>query len=423
MSGARSFYALLALGSAAVIAVGSLVPFDFQARPWADATEAFVRAMATRALAISKSDILANLLLGLPLGFSLLGMLHAGRAVSRLRVLLFGLALLPACAVFSAAVEFAQLYAPGRSCAGLDVLAQTIGAACGMVAWLILGPWLTEQVREAATGAAPASRFLVAYVALLGFIQALPLDLNSSPADAYRKFRDGEVKPIPFSEFRTLAGDELVRRVATLLQLAGLYLPVGLLAAYVPGQFWTRRNSVLAFLAMLGIALFMELGQVLVRSRTCSATDVVIGGSAAFAGWLVGHSFRRDLHYGQTMLLGAAWGVALVWVSWQPFRTGSAPAFDWIPGMPLHGGNPMWALEAMLTKLVLFGLAGSIVAARVSSPQPPSCATPVVVGLAASAVLEFGQTHFVGHTPGITDVLLGGIGAPCGAWVTTRVRS
>ena len=58
------------------------------------------------------------------------------------------------------------------------------GAACGVVAWLFLGRWLTEEVRKAATGAAPASRFLVAYVFLLGFIQALPLDLNSSPADA-----------------------------------------------------------------------------------------------------------------------------------------------------------------------------------------------------------------------------------------------
>ena len=52
MSGARGVYALLALGSAAFIAVGSLVPFDFQSRPWADVTAAFVRAMKWAPIAI-----------------------------------------------------------------------------------------------------------------------------------------------------------------------------------------------------------------------------------------------------------------------------------------------------------------------------------------------------------------------------------
>jgi VanZ family protein len=45
-----------------------------------------------------------------------------------------------------------------------------------------------------------------------------------------------------------------------------------------------------------------------------------------------------------------------------------------------------------------------------------------MLGLAASAVFEAGQTYFAGHTPGVTDVLLGGLGALCGAWVTTRVH-
>jgi VanZ family protein len=419
---ARTVYALLALASAAFIAIGSLVPFDFQAREWSDATDAFSQAMTAQPRTISKSDTLANLMLGVPLGFALLGAICVGRAGPRARAVVFGLVLLPACAVFSAAVEFAQLYAPDRSCSGLDVLAQTIGAVCGMVAWLVFGPWLTQEVRKTATGAAPASRFLVAYVLLLGFIQALPLDFNSSPADAYRKFRDGEVKPIPFGEFGTLSGDDLLARVASLLQLAGLYLPVGLLAACVPGRFFARENLIRVLLAAVGLSLFLELGQVLVRSRTCSATDVVVGASVAVAGWLVGHGFRRSLKNGRIIVLGAVWGVALLWVSWHPFRGGASVGFDWVPGMPLQGGNPLWALEAMLTKLVLFGLAGAIVAASAGVARPHSFATPVMLGLAASAVFEVGQTDFVGHTPGVTDVLLGGLGALCGAWVTTRVR-
>ena len=423
MNGVRTAYAVAAVGWAAFVAVGSLVPFDFESRSWSDAVETFTRVVTTRPTTISKSDTLTNLLLGVPLGFALLGAVFAGRWASTASVLAVGVLLLPVCAAFSSAVEFAQLFAPGRVCSGVDVLAQVVGAAAGMVAWLLFGRWFTAQAVAAATGTEPASRLLVAYVFLLGLMQALPLDFNSSPADAYRKFRDGEVKPIPFAEFRTLTADGQAKAVADLVQLALLYAPVGLLAACVPGRFWGRRNVVGVLLAALALALAMELGQVLVRSRTCKGTDVVLGGLAAFAGWAVGHGFRRGLKSGRIMLLGAVWGGALLWVSWWPLRTGGAPAFDWTPGMPLQGRNPLWTLEALLAKLVLFGLAGALVAARPGVARPPAFATPLVLGLATSAVCEAGQTYFAGHTPGITDVILGGLGALCGAWVATRVRA
>ena len=37
--------------------------------------------------------------------------------------------------------------------------------------------------------------------------------------------------------------------------------------------------------------------------------------------------------------------------------------FDWMPGAPLESGDPLNALEEMLTKFVLFGLLGVLVAA------------------------------------------------------------
>jgi VanZ family protein len=121
-------------------------------------------------------------------------------------------------------------------------------------------------------------------------------------------------------------------------------------------------------------------------------------------------------------LFTATWWMALAWVSWQPFRVGDPVPFDWVPGMPLESGNPLWALEEMLTKLVLFGLGGVLLASSMFGTSRRLAFIAAGFGFLASAFFEIGQTRFTGHTPCITDALLGGIGAFCGAWVTGRVR-
>jgi VanZ family protein len=428
VTGATRYLALLAAASAAFTFVGSLVPFEFRDRP--GAVRAFTWAMAHPFAGVSKSDAVVNVLLGVPLGFALLGAACGSRQIPARRAVLRGLLLLPGCVVFSAAVEFTQLYTPARFCSGFDVLAQTLGAVLGMGGWLIGGPWLVAEVGKAVGGTGTAHRFLIAYTLFLAFVQALPLDFSASPADAYRKFRDGGVKPIPFGEFRTLTGDDATKRVATLLQLGGLYLPLGLLAAAVPGRFWHRDNFGRVLFAGCAFAAAVELGQVLVRSRTTSTTDVLVGGAAAFLGWAIGKTFRDGLSPHAQFFLGAAWWTALVWVSWSPFAVepGAVVPFDWTPGGPLEGGNPLFALEAMLTKIVLFGLGGALVAGsgflawKAGETRTGVLAPVAVLGLLGSGVLEFGQTRFVGHSPCVTDVLLGGLGAYCGAWATGKIR-
>jgi VanZ family protein len=96
--------------------------------------------------------------------------------------------------------------------------------------------------------------------------------------------------------------------------------------------------------------------------------------------------------------------------------------FDGLPGTPLVAGNPLWVLEELLTKLVLFGLLGVIVAAVAADQSWRVPAWAALIGLLSALVIEVGQTRLVGHTPGLTDVLLGGLGAGCGAWTTGRVK-
>ncbi len=119
-------YALFTVGMVAFTLYGSYVPFHDQGRSWDDATGAFRWAMENRLAMESRSDWVANCMLGVPLGFCVLAALRVDRP-SRPAALGTGLVLLPFCFGFAAAVEFGQLYFPGRTCAGSDVWAQGLG--------------------------------------------------------------------------------------------------------------------------------------------------------------------------------------------------------------------------------------------------------------------------------------------------------
>ena len=405
----RRTFALLALGVAAFIVYGSLVPFAFRARPPGEAASSFAWAMANRAVPQSRSDGLANLLIAVPLGFALLGWSCADRPGGK-RAALCGAAWLPACVLLAAAVEFGQLFLPTRTCAGSDVIAQGIGAAVGMVLWALAGQRLTGHARAVwgkADGAVP--RLLVAYLALLAFIQTLPLDLTPSPADLYRKLRD-TVRYVPFGEFIGVDEAAAWKRAATLIQVFALYLPVGLLARRMRGfeaglsEAGMRKTpglteaSLKIVLLAFGVALLMESLQLVVQSRTPSATDVVVGACGALCGWWAA---------GRSRWLVLAWVAVLAVHAWQPWTPHPAAAsFDWLPGLPLEQGDPLFSLEEFLTKAVLFAPLG-LVARR------PSLAA--VVGTTVAAVFEAGQLFVSSRYPCVTDVLIGGFGAWAGA--------
>jgi VanZ family protein len=414
---ARRWFALLVLGSASFTLFGSLVPFQFQSKTWSEAVDDFAWAMTNRIKIDSRSDGIANVMLGVPLGFGLLGVICADRCVSRWRASLYGLAMLPGCCAFAASVEFAQLFVPVRTCSGADVLAQTLGSAIGMATWLVRGQWLTDEIRKATTGIGAAGRFLIGYVLLLGFIQALPLDLTLSPADVYRKFRDGGVRLIPFGEYRHLSGDKAWERNAGLLKLAGLYLPAGLLAGCLPGRFWWGNGVGRVALTAFGLSASIEAGQLFVTGRSSSATDALIGALAAMLGWKLARSKAE-----KGWILGSVWFLLMAAISWEPLTfPGPSQPFDWIPGMPLEGGNPLSALENMLTKLVLFGLIGVLVAATQVVKRDWKLLAAAAIGWLTSAVFEVVQTQTPNHSPSITDVLLGGFGSFAGAWTRGRV--
>lgn len=423
----RRTFALFVLGWMSFIAYGSFVPLDYRPRPFADAKAAFSWAMRERLQATSRSDAAANVMLGIPLGFGLLGLLCVDRVRSRAQAAALGLLLLPGCVGFAAAVEFGQVYFPTRTPAGSDVVCQGLGAVLGITAWVLYGPRLTEHARTVWGGSGlggATGRLLVGYLLLLAFVQALPLDLTPSPKDLYKKLRD-KVVFVPFAEFLGMGNEAGWDRFARLVEVFGLYVPIGLLAARLPGRFWRMEN----FPRLLGLALAtaacLEGLQLWVASRTPSGSDVLVGTAGATTGWLLAWMLHEELGPSDVVGLGSWWLLVLAVISWQPFPPRIHPPipFDWVPGMPFEGGNPLFALEAMLTKLVLFGLGGVIIAGADPVCGRRRLIIAAAVGLVISGVLEAGQTVVGAHTPCVTDVLLGGLGGFGGAWISGRVRA
>jgi VanZ family protein len=309
--------------------------------------------------------------------------------------------------LFAAAVEFAQLYAPDRTCAASDILAQGLGAAIGIAGWLAFGEWLTRLLADAPGGA--AGRMLLGTVAAVGFVQLLPLDLSASPADVYRKLRDGGVNVVPFADppgKNPTTGEDNPgwRRLVKWGQVVGLYLPVGLVAARLPRRLASPRTLGLGGFAL---AFVVEACQLLVKSRFPSTTDALLGGLGVTVGLVAGRIGRP--------WLGGAWLAGLVVVQWLPFRFATGPGtVEWVPLADLLRADYLHAADEIALKVILFVPLGALVGRK---------ATAAVAAFAASALVEIGQAYLPDRGASLTDPLLAMLGAAIGAWAAQRLRA
>ena len=130
---------VLAAMMAGFILYGSLYPFQAHRLPEGMGLAQALLA-AWHAPMGGRGDLVANAVLYAPLGFALVGAVrwHAVAAV--------GLAVL-ACGGLSAGVEAAQLFVPGRTASGYDLVLNLAGGAAGAVAAALLGRGGTGRLR------------------------------------------------------------------------------------------------------------------------------------------------------------------------------------------------------------------------------------------------------------------------------------
>jgi VanZ family protein len=405
----------------AFAAYGSFVPFDLKRVPLDEAIGRFAATPFVPLGQASRSDLVTNVLLFVPIGFFLLGTL-AGNS-RRLGLLAWPLVILTGF-VFATGVEFGQIFVSGRTPSWNDVMAETTGAAAGGAVWLVAGPYAAAWFREAAAAATPADRFyriLTVYTALWLVLGLLPFDYTVRPQELAEKFRAGRIVLQPF------AGGTSVADVINTFVMAVPIGAFGYLGARTVGQ------PVLAGFGVVAAATGLtEFAQLLAVSRTASVTDALvnlIGGAVGV--WLAartnraGTARRRRVRvWPIAALLG--WSVLLAARHWSPFdftvsRDFIGNRLDLMLRVPFHSyywGMPLFAFAEASTKFLLGVPVGALLQ-QIYSPQSgrgraTQTALVLIAGTAIFGALEVGQLLLPSRIPDQTDIYIGVAGCAVG---------
>lgn len=481
---AHGYLLAAALAYAAFVVYGSLVPLQFQAMPFDEALQRFrglqwpdlgsgssmgwaasmlwsaplvlmslgmlwrrysvlrllftivfvlIAAVAFSIRIGSPADWVTNILLYVPLAFLWLGVFWS-RSAFPARLLASAL-VLTSLVAFSLAIEFCQLFYPPRVSSLNDVSAQIIGAALGIMAWWIWGErvaaWVTGWLDRHDQVGLP-TRLLMLYLAGLFAYNVLPLDLTLSPVEIYHKFREGRLILIPFSG---LSGGveqvfyEIVSDIA-------IWIPVGLLWRF------TGLSSSRAVLRTVGVALLLEVLQLLVYSRVSDITDVI---TALVGGW-AGAKMAAGLPVVSrtpvdkasdgvssiSMVLAAlAWCAVLLLVFWYPFDFNSDPTFLRERIERLH--NPPFsayyhstefrAVTSLLQKILFFVPLGLLLGRAVSALWQRAGPFWLVVSVLAAGfvgLVEAGRLMLPTKYPDTADWVITWLATLGGAWVVHR---
>ena len=269
--------AALFLGFAAY---GSFVPFHLERISIDEAVRRFTSVEYVDPRSASKTDLVANVLLFVPIGLTLAGAIaDRSRPLAWMAipiVALFGL-------VLSVAIEFGQTFIVGRTPSWNDIAAESLGATIGAIAWTIAGTRVLDWLRPLTAPSTPvqrAQRLLTCYATVWLVLQVLPLDLTLRLPELAEKYRAGRIILRPFADASSIA-DGLVRFGAVALPA----IPIGALGAIVLGR--TRSTAWRGAAFGVAVVAALEAVQLLVVSRTSNVTDVISGGVGALVGaWL-----------------------------------------------------------------------------------------------------------------------------------------
>ncbi len=358
-------YALVAALALAVIIYGSLYPFEF--RVPAGGAGAVAELLRTWHRGSSRGDLLANILLYMPLGF--FGALALARRSASARIVLMGLAGL----ALSASVELAQHYDPSRNQAMSDVYCNTFGALAGAAAAVAVGASIRWPFLGAVRARPVTALLLVAWLGFNLYPFVPTIDLH--------KYWNA-LKPVVLTP--SLPPGELFRFFVTWLAVCASF------EATIGRRWWW-----LAFPFFAGAALFAEI---LVLYRTLSVAEL-LGGLLAYLAWLALPWRDVRARMGLAALLLALY---VVGHRLSPFAfSDRAGSFGWIPFYSYLHGALGTNVRAFLEKLFYYG---ALIWLPVEAGMGLAAAT--VLTAALLLVTSAAEIYLPGRSAEITDAVM-----------------
>jgi VanZ family protein len=426
---ARQTYALAAFALMLFTVYASLLPFDFRAASFSEGWLSFRAALAAPLPErVSRTDVLANVLLFVPIGFALGGAFLAHRA-GRLHALWAVVAALPISLTTSVIAELGQTFTDNRVPTKVDIASQTLGYAVGFAAWVIAGQTLTTWVRQtlAASPENRLTRALAAYTAAWVFVNLAPFDVTLDLGLLGQRVRAGEIWLVPFTEPHAGATQRLWDWIAE----TAAAMPIGMLAALT----WGGGGVQAAWAGATALVAGVELAQVVVRSHSATGTDFVLASAGALAGAWIARWFAR----GHAMTMGVprtrvqraafdlfvAWALVACLYHWQPYDftvdaesvKRKLAAMSLLPFANYIRGPSLNALNDLLTKVAIAAPLGVAAAFTLRAGSPLGGAALAGWLLAFGAVLggiELGQFFIPSRVPDPSDVFVGVVAATAG---------
>lgn len=400
---------------------GSLIPFRWNAVELGAAWAQFGVLLAGPMRVASRADFAANVLLALPLallwlaaGVTLLGLRR------RVAIATAALGVWLGCSALALGLEFAQVFFGGRQPALSDVVAQSIGAALGVVGFALVPRrfWLRSN-----SAAGTWQRALGVYLAGVVLYALLPLDLTVSRSDLAAKWAAGKVHPLPFVHWRD---QPLVGVVDFVLDAAIWALAAVLVRRWRQGPLGAWGGT------LVGMAAALEAAQLLVLSRVVDATDVVAAAAGVAAVALVPQVAEGDRHsqrapgwrrLGWPMLAA----VAIVAVHAWPFGFVTdarllrprLQELTWLPFASYATNTELYLVTNVLRRVALYGAFAALCFWGMQPRRMAASVRTVLVTLATAALaglVEALQVFLPARVVDTGDVL---IAAGVAALVTT----
>lgn len=417
------------------VVYGSLVPWQFNSLSLSDAWYSFQNIEYLNLGIASRADWVANILLFIPLAFLWLGAIShgqkiIGRCVSSFVVLIVSFLL-------CSTIEFTQLFFPPRTVSLNDVMAESLGAVIGVVAWWCFGKkfiiWL-DSWKINKTNSIP---YLQVYLGCMFFYNVMPLDLTLSPVEFYHKWHEGRVILLPFYG---LKGD-VFRDVYDCLSDVVLWVPI-------PWLWYKLRplNNRELLIRILLSAVIIEFFQLFVYSRVTDVTDILLALVGGFIGVRLidlssnGLAFsvsNNSLNRYENHRILYACCAYFLWIFVISFVFLYPYDFDWsylrlskwedkflrVPFYAYYYGTEYRAITEVFHKVLFFIPFGLIVGYAFRSTYNSLTTFIAVLAIVSAALgVEFVQLFLPNKNADITDVILEVFGAYIGYVVIKRLK-
>ncbi len=397
------------------IIYGSLVPLDYNPRNFNDTWLAFTQIRYLNLGAASRADWIANIVLYVPLSFSL-AIAFSKNSQNISKLFFIALPILAFSLILAIGIEFSQLYFPPRTVSQNDLIAESLGSVIGLLIWLFYGKKISTLWQYIIYGGqyallASTILYTIAYLAMIFF-----------PYDFVTSFLELENKLFAVRNHLFLSlscGGFIFCSIKLIIEIL-LILPIAILLNTVLKN--NHNRFMLSLFIGLGFSLFIEFIQLFILSGVAQGISVLaklLG--FALGGFIYSQYDQLKLLFSSInfkipiLLFSFPYLLILTYLSGWSFSSAaihqniaeSFKVINWLPFYYHYYTTEALALTSLLSIFALYSPIG--LAVWLWNDKTRQGSSKLIAGLLAISlcfIIETGKLFFIGQHPDPTNLII-----------------